>query len=138
MDLRSHPRLPSAKLTSGGREQDAEQSSFCWSRPSSTGGSGSGEEVGGTGLCADAAGVSVPKHSMLVGRGAEIELTGDANKVDASIARLARNGRLHYIQKLNLSDGSDRIDVPPGTYVLDVFATFDPGDSGFDFSIRVR
>jgi hypothetical protein len=131
MLLRSRPNLPTATLTSGTQVQVGARGSYCWSRGSQNGGTSSG-------MCADAAGVRVPDPPMDLTRGTEISLAGDAKKVDASYATQASpGGELHHLRHLDFSSGSDVVDLPPGTYVIDVFATFDRGDSAFEFSIRV-
>jgi len=131
MELVSRPNLPTATLTSGTDVQVGARGSYCWSRGSQKGGTSSG-------MCADAAGVTVPDPPMALARGTGIKLAGDATKVEASYATQATpGGELHHLRHLDFSSGSDVIDLPPGTYVIDVFATFDRGDSTFEFSIRV-
>jgi hypothetical protein len=133
MEFLSHPNLPTATLTSGRQVQDAQQGSFCW-----TSGSGGSEVGASSGSCGDAAGVTVPDEAIDVPRGTKITLASDAERVEAAYATQATpGGALDYLRDLDFSRGSDVVDLPPGTYVIDVYATFDRGDSTFDFSIRV-
>lgn len=80
-----------------------------------------------------------PRFYFTVAKGSELVVRGDARLVDASIAKLVEEHcerRLRYVQELDLMDRSDTIAVRPGTYVLDVFGTWDQGDA-FYFGIRV-
>jgi len=84
--------------------------------------------------------VPEPRSSFTVAQRAELVVRGDARLVDASIGTLVEEHgrrRLRYVLELDLMNGSDRIAVRPGTYVLDVFGTWDQGDSAFYFGIRV-
>ncbi len=109
-------------LTLGEARQEPAQGSFCWSH-------------GNTQLCADAA-LSTPSEALEVPAGTTLRLSGDATRVQAAIGRLI-DGKLRVVRQLDLATGRDRIVVPAGDYVLDVYGTWPQGESSFDFHIRV-
>lgn len=84
----------------------------------------------------DVAGIGTPTRPIEVASGTTLRLSGDATRVQAGIGRL-EGDRFRVVQQLDLSSGRDRIAVPLGDYVLDVFGTWPQGESSFDFHIRV-
>jgi len=122
LELHAGIRSPSALLLYGSISQEPSQGSFCWSH-------------GNVEQCSDAA-LSTPSSAIEIPGRTRLRPTGDAAKVQAAIGRLV-DGKLRVIRQLDLSGGQDRIDVPPGDYVLDVYGTWPQGESSFDFHIRV-
>jgi hypothetical protein len=132
MELLAHDEGPTATLTYSGNNQKAERGTSCWTQPAEGGVS--------SGSCADAAGVSIPDQPLLIPSGTLLRLTGDGTHVSASVGKYVDKGGygdLDDRHKLDVSDGTEPLDLPAGDYVLDVFARWDQGDSVFDFSIRL-
>ena len=113
---------PSALLSYGSTRQEPAQGSFCWSH-------------GNVQQCADAI-LSTPAAAIEVPAGTILRLTSDATRVQAALGRLV-DGKLRVARQLDLSTREDRIRVPPGDYVMDVYGTWPQGESSFDFHIRV-
>ncbi|MDP9340748.1 MAG: hypothetical protein M3Q23_01295 [Actinomycetota bacterium] len=110
-------------LLFGPTSQEPVQGSSCWTQ-------------GSVGTCVDVAGIGTPTRPIEVASGTTLRLSGDATRVQAGIGRL-EGDRFRVVQQLDLSSGRDRIAVPLGDYVLDVFGTWPQGESSFDFHIRV-
>ncbi|HEX6208157.1 MAG TPA: hypothetical protein VF058_07355, partial [Actinomycetota bacterium] len=81
-----------------------------------------------------------PEAYVGVRRGGTLTVSGDAETVEVGVARFRPGdvaAELEVVQDLPLEDGSATIDVEPGRYLLQVFATFEEGDGAFALGLRV-
>lgn len=117
---------PVARLTGRGGEVEAAPFTACWTMPDGS-------------LCSDGF-PTAPEAFLEVPQGSTIGVAGDADTVTAGVARFRRGEvgvLIQEVRDLPLEDGTAIIDVDPGDYVLQVFATFEQGDGSFALGLRV-
>jgi hypothetical protein len=118
-----------AVLTFEGQRQKGTEGSNCWTNAYVT-------------RCGDTTpDVQAPDSFVTVPSGTKLVITGDAKKAEGLVATVIRHGpgqvELQVVQRLDLSNGSDVIDVTPGRYTLEIDGTWKQGTVPFYFGIRV-
>ncbi|HEX6261304.1 MAG TPA: hypothetical protein VF097_00505 [Actinomycetota bacterium] len=126
LTLVAAPEGPLARLRGGGQEVEVDAHTSCWDSP-------------GVSTCVDGF-PTEPEAYVEVRRGGTLTVSGDAETVEVGVARFRPGdvaAELQVVQDLPLEDGSATIDVEPGRYLLQVFATFEEGDGAFALGLRV-
>jgi hypothetical protein len=120
-------------MTFGGVEQRGAEGSNCWSSTSANG--------QGVTRCVDTvADVQAPTDFVSIPPAIPILIVGDAGKAEGAVAKVIREHgqiRLKVVQRLDLSGGHAVIDVPPGSYTLEIIGTWKQGAVSFYFGVRV-
>lgn len=120
------PEGPVARLTGAGRVIEGSPHTSCWTTPEG-------------GLCVDGF-PTAPETFLEAPRGSSLRLAGTAETVEVGLARLRPGdvaAEIQVVQDLPLEDGRAIIDVEPGEYLLQIFATFPEGDGAFSLGLRV-
>jgi hypothetical protein len=126
-------RDPAGTLSFGGHSQEGALGTNCWDEMR--------DDIEGVSHCADAAGPSAPARPVVVPAGTPVVLDSrsDADTAEGSIGVLGGGGDpYHYevVKRLGRF-GKAVLDVPPGAYVIDVFATWPRGEGQIDFSVTI-
>jgi hypothetical protein len=127
--MHSAPARPTATLTFDNHIQNGVIGSACWNQ---------GNAVG----CFDTvATVVVPASYIDVPRGTVLQLSGNARRVEGTIARLTGvpgDPQLEPVAKLDLRDLRAPLDAPPGRYTLELLGTWDQGTAPLYFGIAIH
>jgi hypothetical protein len=123
----------SAIATFGDQKQTGPEGSNCWRFTTGNGQGGS--------KCIDTvADIQAPTEFVSIPAATPLVIVGDAGKSEGVVAKVVQETgqiRLEVVQTLDLSGGHAIIDVPAGSYTLEIVGTWDQGAVPFYFGIRV-
>ena len=123
---------PGARLAVGPDTVDSEAYTYCWE---------SGGLFGGSGMCMDGAVGGKVKPQVSVERRAEATLTFDGPapaSVEASATLGSIDGSETVLLPASAEDLTFELPLGPGTWYVDVFATWPQGDASYLLPIAVN
>ena len=116
---------PVGRLKTADDEVAAARGSFCWS-------------MDGAGGCGDIGEIPDLGTPVTVVAGSKLALVEDADRVSAEVGELAIVDGLRQLTNLtDLDVSAGSLQVTPGSYVIDVFARWEQGDTELYFPIEV-
>lgn len=124
--MMTSPEPPGSTLSYGKDAVEAGIGTYCWSTARG-------------GACVDVSGTNAGEDELVVPAGAVMSFVYKGKKLD-SLGISARNGLGAKDLKVRRSGTRARIvaDLPPGEYLLDVFATMPEGDVSYGFGLVVK
>jgi hypothetical protein len=126
--LAAGPDRPTGDLSFGEARQSGGVGSTCWRHPD------------GASACIDVAAVPIPEEPVEVPRAVMLVVDGDMSSASVSIGALTMEGSTRGMAaatSLDLSGGGAPLDVPAGSYVLKVDASWPQGEAPLYFLIDV-
>jgi hypothetical protein len=123
LTIAAEEEAPVAVLGFEGQDQRAALGTRCWAN-----------------MCADYIGPPPPRGFTPIPRGTTLRIESDASRISATIGRPAEEeyGSVLGGREMDLSDGSETLDLAPGRYVLELFIMWrSQGDAVMTLGIEI-